>query len=297
MKTLHYIINYTSYILLLTPFLLIYLSIREKVWKRKSILPKILIIILILINLIGIYARVVEPNIVLVKENKIDVGFKAKIVLIADPHIGVYNSPDFLKKVVRKINEIPDVDFVVIAGDLTYVPKGDLTKLLSPLKDIKYPTYTILGNHDVGSPPPDMRKEIRAAFKDLDMPLLENDTVYLEKENITLVGLKDLWVEKDKFSFLNELKEEQNVVVIAHNPDSVYEYRKNNIDLTLSGHTHGGQIRIPFVYQHFIPTKHSFNQGFYIKKNHKVFVTSGLGMTGLPFRFGIPPKIDIIQLY
>ncbi|MFH1514360.1 MAG: phosphohydrolase, partial [bacterium] len=89
----------------------------------------------------------------------------------------------------------------------------------------------------------------------------------------------------------------ENTIVLAHNPDTVYEFPEGvNVDLVLSGHTHGGQIRIPFLYKTQIPTIHPFDKGLYNVNDIPVYVTSGIGMIGLPFRFLIPPQIEILEL-
>lgn len=266
---------------------------RKKLLEKKFFL--VLSILLIPILLLSIYARFVEPNTLKVQSSDIEVGFKAKIVLIADTHLGVYSNKAFLRKVVRKINSIEDVDAVILAGDIIYYPKRDLIKLLEPLKDIKYPLLVVLGNHDVGYPGPNLEQELEEAFKKLDVVYLKNSSVKIG--DVTFFGLGEIWAGDADIEKLESLESDENLIVIAHNPDTVYEYKKNIPDLTLSGHTHGGQIRLPFIYEYFIPSKHGFNEGFYNIEKGKVFVTSGLGQTGLPFRLGIPPQIDIIQLY
>lgn len=293
----NYFINYTSFLLLITPILLflLYSKIKDKFTNKP--LFKIVVIFLFLINFLLIYARFVEPNIIVEKQTSIETGFKAKIVLISDIHIGAYNSTRFLERVIEKVNNIDDADFVVIAGDITYYPIGDLTTLLSPFKNLKRPAYAVLGNHDSQAPGPDIEKELKEALEKNNVIFLKNEDLYLEDLNIHVVGLGDLLAEEVDTEKLDEFKDVENLLVIAHSPDTVYSYEDIKPDLTLSGHTHGGQIRIPFIYKYFIPTKYGFDEGFYETEKGKVYVSSGLGMTGLPFRLGIPPVIDIIETY
>lgn len=293
---MHTIINYISYLPIPLLIILIFLIVkhRKKLLERKFLL--VLAVILTLASLIFTYARFVEPNIVKVQGSDIEIGFKGKVVLIADTHVGVYSNKHFLKKVVKRINSIEDVDAVVLAGDIIYYPKGDLALLLEPLRDIKYPVIAVLGNHDVGYPGPNLEKELEEALKKSNVIYLKNSSVKIG-DNITFFGLGELWAGDADIETLESFDRSENLIAIAHNPDTVYEYKKNIPDLTLSGHTHGGQIRLPFIYRYFIPSKHGFNEGFYNTQKGKVFVTSGLGQTGLPFRLGVPPTIDIIQLY
>jgi len=254
-------------------------------------------VFLFLINFLLIYARFIEPNIILEKNTDIETGFKAKIVLISDLHIGAYNSTRFLERIVEKVNSIEDVDFVVIAGDITYYPIGDLDTLLSPLKKLQRPTYAVLGNHDSQAPGPDIEEELKEALEKNNVIFLKNEDIYIEDLDIHILGFGDLLAKEVNIKKLKDFKDEDNLVVIAHTPDTVYSYKYIEPDLTLSGHTHGGQIRIPFIYKYFIPTKYGFDEGYYETEKGKVYVSSGLGMTGLPFRLGIPPVIDVIELY
>ncbi|MGI6484376.1 MAG: metallophosphoesterase [Candidatus Dojkabacteria bacterium] len=254
-------------------------------------------IFLFLINFLLIYARFIEPNIIVEKYINIETGFKARIVLISDIHIGAYNSTKFLKRIVEKVNNIKDVDFIVIPGDITYYPTGDLTTRLSPLKNLKRPTYAVLGNHDSQAPGPDIEEELKEALEKNNVIFLKNEDVYIEDLDIHILGFGDIIAKEVDIKKLKNYKSEDNLLAIAHSPDTVYSYKDIRPDLTLSGHTHGGQIRIPFIYKYFIPSRYNFDEGYYETEKGKVFVSSGLGMTGLPFRLGIPPVIDVLELY
>jgi len=243
------------------------------------------------------YSRFVEPNTVKINNINIETGFKSKIILISDLHIGAYSSSRFIEKVVNEINKIQDADFVVIGGDITYYPTKDLEKLLSPLTKIVKQTYVVLGNHDSGRPGPYINNELTEIFKSGKLKLLKNEAIYLENLNLNIVGLGDLWAREAEVKKLDKYLMEDNLLVIAHTPDTVYKYKSNIADLTLSGHTHGGQIRIPIIYKFFIPSKYDFDQGLYYTNKGQVYVSSGIGISGLPFRLGIPPAIDIINTY
>ena len=95
---------------------------------------------------------------------------------------------------------------------------------------------------------------------------------------------------------LNKINKEKLSIVLTHNPDSIYEFPKTDVDLVIAGHTHGGQIRLPFIYKYAIPCKYDFDKGFYYLRNMNIFVSPGLGMVGLPFRFLMPPEIDVLNV-
>jgi len=239
----------------------------------------------------------VEPRSLKTNNINIETGFKSKIVLISDLHIGAYSNSKFLQNVVDEINKNKDADFVVIAGDITYYPSKDLKKLLGPLIKIEKPTYLVLGNHDSTKPGPYLQNQLNDIFKSSKLKLLKNETVYIEELNLNILGLGDLWANEAEVKKLEKFINKDNLLVIAHTPDTIFKYKTNIADLTISGHTHGGQIRIPFVYKLFIPSKYDFDQGLYNTSKGKVYVSSGIGISGLPFRLGIPPSIDIVNTF
>ena len=295
------IINYLTYLLVpfFIPLIIWGIKNKEKLLKHKVF--GIIYILFTLAFIIYPYVRVIEPNIIKVQATDIEIGFKGKFVLISDPHVGSFTGAGFMKRVVNKINEIEDVDAVIIAGDLAHEPLTDMVELLAPLKDLKYPAFAVLGNHDTGDPGPDIADEVENALVQNGVIFLDNTSVKLEDLNIEILGLGEYWDDNADITKLEDFNEEDNLVVIAHNPDTVYLYKDNIPDITLSGHTHGGQVRIPFLYKYMtkylLHSEYDFDQGYYSTKKGKVYVSSGLGMSGLPFRLGIPPVIDILNLY
>ena len=235
---------------------------------------------------------------VFVNHYKIETGFKAKYALIADIHLGIYNDETILKKVVQKINN-QAVDVLLIAGDFTYEPKiEELEKLFKPLKDVKVPIYAVLGNHDKQHPGAKLDRELVEILSKLNVNVIDNEAVKFN--GITILGLGSNWANDDDIALINNYTKDENLVILTHNPDTTLNYPLNHTaDITLVGHTHGGQVRVPWLYHFMIPVcgDIAWNQGEYDYKNHKVFITSGVGMVGLPFRFLIPPVVDIIELY
>lgn len=252
----------------------------------------------ILLSILFIYARFVEPNLLFVNDYKIHTGFKAKYALVADIHLGMYNDESILERTVEKINN-QDVDAVLIAGDFTYEPQFyDMRVLFSSLKKLKVPVYAVLGNHDCQQPGPNIRDKLEEILVEYGVQVITNKSVILD--GINIVGLGSLWARDNDMHVLDKYTKDDKVVVLTHNPDTTLDYAKNHYpDLTLAGHTHGGQVRIPYLYEKIIPVRGDvrWNQGLYNLSNNKVFVTSGIGEIGLPLRFLIPPTIDILELY
>lgn len=255
-------------------------------------------IVMFILCALFIYTRFIEPQLLFVNHYKIDIGFKAKYALIADVHLGIYNDKSILEKVVEKINN-EEIDAVLIAGDFTYEPQFyDMKKLFYALKKISVPIYAVLGNHDCQQPGPNIRDELEDILTSYGVEVITNKVV--EHNGITIVGLGSLWASDDEIVLLNKYGKEDNVVVLTHNPDTTLDYMSgHHPDLTLAGHTHGGQVRIPYLYKKIIPVRGDvlWDQGLYSFEKEKVFVTSGIGEIGLPLRFLSPPVIDILELY
>ena len=314
-------IFYSSYLAIpFFIFLVLFIFKKKKnLYKNKKLF--LIIILIFLANLLFIYSRFIERNIILTKTTKIETGFSAKLIVIADLHLGVYKDIDFLKKVVKKINKIKNADAVLIPGDFTYYPPKNLETLFSPLKNIKFPVYAILGNHDSEQPGPPIQVKLQKALENNGVIFLHNsssaikNTKYTPRvprrkcpwgafpaghplgKNIKILGLGDKWAGQDDISKINEFKKSDNLIVMTHNPDTALEYENSIPDLTISGHTHGGQIRLPYLYKQAIPCDGDFDQGLYKTNYGKVFVTAGLGETGLPMRLGVPPTIEVLELY
>ena len=257
---------------------------------------EILIVLFVLANLVTVWAAYAEPNMIMVQNHRIETGFQSKFVLISDTHLGEWKKQDYLKRVVNKINEQPDIEAVLIAGDLAYHPKKEkIDKIFAPIKDIKYPTYAVLGNHDVEKPGEPIRKELNKAMDKHGVTMLQNQIV--ELDSFTLVGLGAFMADEDEVEILEGL-EDKNTIALAHNPDTTLRYNQTIFaDLTLTGHTHCGQVRIPYIYKPLIPTQGDFDKGLYNLEKGKLFITCGVGEIGMPLRLFNPPTIEVIETF
>ena len=239
------------------------------------------------------WARFVEPQIITVREHRAQTGFPARIALISDLHMGVYKGAPFLERLVEKLNTL-EVEAVLIAGDFIEEPDRPLKELFAPFRNLRHKAYAVRGNHDSEAPGPPVEKELREALTAHGVTLLENDSVKLG--SFVLVGLGDRWANNDRMDTLKTYRESDNVIVMTHNPDTAPLLPPATADITLAGHTHGGQIRIPWLYRMVIPTEGPFDRGWHDLPNTRVFVTSGVGENAVPLRFLVPPVIDVIIL-
>ncbi|MCU5089083.1 metallophosphoesterase [Bacillus toyonensis] len=183
------------------------------------------------------------------------------------------------------------VDLVIIGGDLAEkgVPLSKISANIQKLRVIA-PVYFVWGNNDY---------EIE--YHELDALLLENNVKVLDNtrvvfeselgEKICLLGVDDVGLERDRLDLaLADCKEEGFRILISHNPDIIKKMSgKEQISLVLSGHTHGGQIRL-------FPSEKYLKGGVYNHSNTTLFVSNGYGTTLIPLRFRAPAQTHIITL-
>jgi predicted MPP superfamily phosphohydrolase len=236
-----------------------------------------------------------ETNAIKTRTTRIETGWEGRYILVSDLHVGMWKKEGYVRKVVTKLNAIPGVEAIFVAGDWVFHPKDEqLTTLFSPLKDLIAPVYGTLGNHDWGLPGPDLGKELGKRLAESGVTLIDGKSVQVG--DVTVVGLPDAWKDLAGTSILNESSSTKKRIVIAHNPDSVLTF-PNIPSLTLSGHTHCGQIRIPWLYKFFLPIESEYEKGYYETPKGKLYVTCGLGEVSIPLRLWNRPTIDIIETF
>jgi predicted MPP superfamily phosphohydrolase len=269
------------------------------VWRLRERRGRWLVALLLSGCLLFAWSRFVEPQRIHVQETVLaGTGGQARLVLISDIHLGVYKDGRYLQRLVDRINTL-QADAVVIAGDFTYEPAGkSLQQMFAPLAELHLPTYAVLGNHDQQAPGPDIDAELRSALARHSVSVIEGETVTVR--GFHLAGLGDRWANKDDPGFLSALPSTSPTLVLTHNPDSAIDLDPARAALVLAGHTHGGQIRIPWLYKRVIPSQYGFDRGEqFLRTPHgrvRVYTTVGTGEIGLPMRLFNPPTIDVLDL-
>lgn len=235
-----------------------------------------------------------------------------RIAQISDIHYLEFTESFFVREVVDHLNRLKP-DMVLITGDfVTYgpirVPATPIHKAFairhmpecaSILSKIECPLrYTSLGNHD-------QMVDGRAVWHILvehGLPCLYNQAVPLERDGqrLWLVGLGSACfgaARPDEAIPASIARDKEAMIVMAHEPDILPEIAKYNADLMLSGHTHGGQIRIPFLRPAFLPEygRH-YVEGWFQHGPTHLYVNRGIGSIGLPLRLNCPPEITIFTL-
>jgi uncharacterized protein len=229
-----------------------------------------------------------------------------RIVQISDIHIDEYTEPYFLDRVVKHINALAP-DLVLITGDfvtlgaLTFVSANNaanrcaeiLATLTAPLR------YAILGNHDVGVSAP----LVIDALQKNGTPVLVNQHIPIERNGsrFWLCGVEDPGTSHPDLDLTIPVRPDGPVILMAHEPDYVEDVLKHPraplVDLILAGHSHGGQIRLPFLGPLVLPPMAKlYPEGHYHFNQLQLYVNRGLGTVGLPFRLNCPPEITVITL-
>ncbi len=293
---------------------------RPKSWEAKNKKKTFsLAIILLFGSSIIIWGSFIEPKIIVVNKQEIDlakIDKPIKIALISDLHVGPYKKADWVKKVVKKILDLKP-DLVFIAGDNLYNSEYNPKEIsyLAPLAELakQIPTYDINGNHEYGIGDgknwnkkhiynADWSIEMQTTMKKLGAHYLANDLniITVQDQSFYLFGGDSILAGKLDFSILKNRTEDLATIALIHNPLFLFITDYPKMDLTLSGHTHGGQIRLPFLgpigrVDNLIPT--NFYQGLHdLPNGNKIFVTSGIGESGPRARLFNPPEIVLITV-
>lgn len=261
-------------------------------------MKKIKFLFLLLIFLaLGVYGVFVEPKQIQVINYQVqDKELSGlKFVLVGDFHIKTFEQKK-LDKIVNLINE-QQADLVLSVGD--YV-NGHLETTTMPIEDIakglgkiKPNLYAILGNHDLWHD----EEFVINALETEGITVLHNKNakLNLKGKEFYLAGIG--YGDEGMMSILTALKGTKSpVVMLAHTPDE-FPKMPSDVNLTLSGHTHGGQIRLPFVGALFTASRYQnkYAQGYIEEKGKKLIVTRGLGESILPVRFNCKPEIVVIE--
>ncbi len=257
-----------------------------------------------MIIILFIYSAFIEPSILIVKninfrDNKIKNNLK--IVLFSDTHFNAFYGEYQMQKIVEKINaENPDI--IIFSGDLmdSYSSSPpNTTYIIEHLKNLnaKIAKYSIYGNHDYGGKAEKVYKDI---MEDSGFELLKNQIKFNDDVGICIVGIDDYIFGKPNKSILNETNENYYNILITHEPDLVDKLNIDNVNLILSGHTHGGQVKIPFITKYVLPYGgRNYVDGLYSFENKiktKLYVTTGIGLSQIRLRFLNPPEIIVFNI-
>ena len=274
--------------------------------KSKNII-KILFFIIFILIIILLYSRFIGTKGLKVKEYKIvnenftDNFYGLKIVHITDLHYGNTTNNSDLKKIVDKVNLIKP-DIIVFTGDL--LDKDLNNEELEEFKDIlnnmksNIKKYAVNGNHDENFS--EILKE--TGFTDLNN---NYDSLYNSNNSVILFsGINTNDDINDAIKNINNfLSDEQNTnkiiykIMLMHEPDKILDFDYNNYDLILAGHSHNGQITIPFIGSLYKPNgSKKYYKEYYELEDTKIYISGGIGTSTLKFRLFNKPSINLYRL-
>lgn len=276
--------------------------------KRKKIIKRLLIFIIILISFF-LYSRFISTSFLEVREYKVESdklpesfnGFK--IIQLSDIHYGSTINKKELENVIKKINELKP-DLVVFTGDLISedieLTENEQNTLISLLNSINATTgkYAVNGNHD--------NKEILSNillgsnFKYLDNTY---DLIYYKSENpILLTGISSSLLNESNITNSFQYQTTNNeiyTISLFHEPDQIDNILSQyKTDLALSGHSHNGQIRLPFIGAIVkMEGAKKYANEYYQINNTKLYISGGLGTSIVKYRLFNHPSINLFRLY
>jgi predicted MPP superfamily phosphohydrolase len=239
-------------------------------------------------------------------------GQRLTITVVADIHAGGPNMGlQRIRDVVDASNALQS-DIVLLLGDFVATHRfvtepvpapvwaAELARLKAPLG-----VHAILGNHDWWF----HQADIRQALAGVRIPVMENDAILLGEagSRFWLAGLGDqlaVRLGRGRFQGADDLPAtmakittDDPVVLMAHEPD-IFTEVSDRVAVTLAGHTHGGQMRLPLIWPAFVPSAYGarFAYGHIVEGGRDLIVSGGLGTSFVPMRIGVPPEIVRVEL-
>ena len=270
-----------------------------------------LIIIILLISSVLLYSRFIATKGLKVKEYKVvntkitDSYHGLKIVHLSDIHYGSTINEKELNNIVDKINEIKP-NIVVLTGDLLderiNFDKDIIINCLSKI-EANLGKYAVSGNHDL--PNDDFNYIItESGFTNLDNSY---DLIYYKSnEPIIISGIgyngEDVGIKTEQFDkYISELKVDDikpiYSILLVHAPDTVDNLDLSKYDLVLAGHSHGGQVRLPFIKPIYTPDgAKKYYEEYYKINNTDLYISSGLGTSMYKFRLFNKPSFNFYRI-
>jgi predicted MPP superfamily phosphohydrolase len=219
------------------------------------------------------------------------------ILQISDVHAGLYMTPERMQRIRTFADSIPS-DLVVFTGDQIDRRHIDATLFSEGFKGISAPlgVFGVLGNHDYRVSP----RRAERTLEDAGITPLVNDSVVFERggHKLALLGVDDLMAPRGRGPDFSIIRQHSDAfrVVLCHQPQGWDQARIAGADLTLAGHTHGGQIALPTRNINPARVYTKYIAGRYDHGESRLWVSRGIGVGAVPLRVGSPPEMDLITL-
>jgi len=299
---------------LLGLLLFLFQQVRRPV-RRGSLWPKRIRVVLtaVLLIMAGLvfWGFFIEPNRLVVRHETVQIDQwprelnDLRIAVLSDIHAGgAFIDERKLRTIVERTNALQP-EMIVILGD--YI-SGDGRRhplkmtpdvFASILKDLYAPlgVYSVLGNHDWWY----NGGHVRAALERNGIKVLDDDVFKVEARGTSfwLLGLADLWTRPQRIAeTVSHVPENATAIALTHNPD-IFPNVPSRVQLLIAGHTHGAQVHLPVIGYVVQPSNRygeRYAHGHIYENGHHLFVTTGIGTSILPVRFGVPPEIVLLTV-
>jgi predicted MPP superfamily phosphohydrolase len=223
-----------------------------------------------------------------------------KVAVVADLHVGSWlNGLSRLRQVVARTNEL-DPDLVVLLGDFVHGGKKGVAVEAEPIAAelrglrARHGVFAVLGNHDWWYD----GVRVRRALEQAGIRVLEEQWAAVAGGSLVVAGAGDYFHgDPHPARLMNTVPPGPPVLLLTHEPD-LFPRVPRRVTLTLAGHTHGGQVRFPFVGAPVVPSAYGqlYAAGLVVEQGRPLFVTTGVGTSILPVRFRVPPEIVLLTL-
>jgi predicted MPP superfamily phosphohydrolase len=283
--------------------------------RTRSLWPKRIRIgltaVVLLLAGIVFYGFFVEPNRLVVRQETIEIQQwppqlnDFRIAVLSDIHAGgPFIDERKLRTIVERTNAL-QAEMIVILGDFISGDGRRHPLRMTPeifaaiLKDLHAPlgVYSVLGNHDWWYD----GWHVRRALDQNGIKVLDDEWFKVEARGTSLyvVGLADLWTRPQRImQTLETVPRDGTIVALTHNPD-IFPRLPDYVPLLFAGHTHGGQVHLPFIGYPVEPSRtygERYVRGHVYENGRHLFVTSGIGTSIVPVRFGVPPEIVLVTV-
>ncbi len=219
-----------------------------------------------------------------------------RIVHLSDIHHSPFTSLEHITRAVKIANELKP-DMFILTGD--YVSHGN--KYIAPVAEVlgmlksEFGTFACLGNHDHWTD----AEQVTNHLQEANIKVLNNEGFRFQARNASfwLAGVDDYMAgQTDLPSALRGSFPDEMKMLLAHNPKILYRAARAGVDLMLSGHTRGGQVKLRDDEKRILPRRRKFASGLYRRRETQIYITRGIGTVVLPVRYGCPPEVSFIEL-
>jgi uncharacterized protein len=232
-----------------------------------------------------------------------------RLVQLSDFHIGPFMTASEIRKVVRMANDLKP-DLIALTGDyVTWDPatQGDVVEVLSGLR-APFGVVGCLGNHELWT---DCEDSITEMFRSRNIPMLRKERAAIRSggETLNIIGVDYESVRRGGPSPSGIVRRYLEGVeplimpgtaniLLTHNPNPFDRAAEMGIDLSLAGHTHGGQVTLEFIHKNLSPSRliTDYVRGWFSKSGGQLYVNRGIGTFGVPIRMGASPEITVFEL-